>query len=272
MKLITFLTATMLTVQIAHTFPPAPQHVLFGMIRDQYGNPIEDPKAEVILESAAGTILRGQLRPEAEPGVNYYLVVPMDAGFGNDLYKPTALRPTLPFRLKVKVGNRVYLPIEMSANFAHIGQPGEKTRINLNLGEDSDGDGIPDAWERAMAGQNSLEDFRPDGDADGDGLTNLQEYLAGTYASDPENGFTLKIRKDTLGATVLDFMAIRGRTYTVFGSDDLRQWVPVHFRFPNEDAAAAHANYSATDVQLIHVHPAEVAEQPQYRFYKLMVQ
>lgn len=43
---------------------------------------------------------------------------------------------------------------------------------------DSDGDGIPDAWEIA----HSLDPFRNDasGDADGDGRTNLEEYNAGT--------------------------------------------------------------------------------------------
>lgn len=42
---------------------------------------------------------------------------------------------------------------------------------------DSDGDGMPDAWELA----NGLNPFANDagGDADGDGITNLQEYLHG---------------------------------------------------------------------------------------------
>ena len=49
---------------------------------------------------------------------------------------------------------------------------------------DSDNDGIPDAFETA----NRLDPLNPadaSGDLDGDGFTNLQEFLAGTDPNDP---------------------------------------------------------------------------------------
>jgi len=59
---------------------------------------------------------------------------------------------------------------------------------------DSDGDGIPDWWMLAYfnhatgeAGDNSLA-YQ---DADGDGMSNLQEYLAGTDPTDPNSAFRI---------------------------------------------------------------------------------
>jgi len=47
---------------------------------------------------------------------------------------------------------------------------------------DSDGDGLPDAWEMQHFGDLSQG---PNADPDGDGFTNLQEYQAGTDPMDP---------------------------------------------------------------------------------------
>jgi hypothetical protein len=60
--------------------------------------------------------------------------------------------------------------------------------------EDADGDGLPDAWEFEHFG-NLSEDW--DGDYDGDGTTNSDEYLDGT---DP-NTFSLMTQYETLQTT-----------------------------------------------------------------------
>lgn len=50
---------------------------------------------------------------------------------------------------------------------------------------DSDGDGMPDGWE-VLHGLNPNDAADADEDSDGDGLTNLQEYLYGTEPNNPD--------------------------------------------------------------------------------------
>ena len=251
-------------------YPPAPHHLFYGMVRDEFGSPIA-AGAEVILETLSGVQIKTTVIPNLEPGVNYRLAVPMDAGITSDLYKPTALRPTVPFLIRVRIGTVNYLPIEMIGDMSRMGQPGQRTRLNLTLGEDTDGDGLPDAWERLI--NPDISKVRPGDDSDKDGMTNLQEYLAGTYAFDPKDGFTLNIVRVNNGAPVLEFTAIRGRTYTLQGSPDLKTWTTQSFRIPAEGAdAPTRASYPAADVRKIQIESISADGQPVPRFFRLMTQ
>src|ERR1043166_7868101 len=82
-------------------FPPAPDHLIFGQVRDEFGNPLDLTAAQVYLETTAGIRIKTQIIPGLEPGVNYKLSVPMDSGLTADQYKPTALQPTVPFKMWV---------------------------------------------------------------------------------------------------------------------------------------------------------------------------
>jgi len=261
---------------LASAFPPAPHHTLYGVVRDEMGNPLQVANATVILETFTGVQLKAMVVPNLSPGINYKLAVPMDAGLTPDNYRPTALRPSVSFRMKVLIGGVTYLPIETRANYANLGKPAQSTRLDLTLGEDTDGDGLPDAWERMLmdllGGELTLADIRPGDDADGDGLTNLQEYLAGTYAFDPQDGFRVDIVSVHEGRPVIEFLAIRGRSYTLQGSADLRTWTPVEFRVAGGGAAAPLLRaYSATDVRLVRLE-AEVPAGTQIQMFKMQVQ
>ena len=83
---------------------------------------------------------------------------------------------------------------------------------------DTDGDGLPDAWETNYFGHATAADRLAD--PDGDGSLNWQEYIAGT---DPTNALSyLRIDSITAGPrATLSFMAAAARTYAVQFADTL---------------------------------------------------
>lgn len=251
-------------------FPPALPHVIYGLVRDEQGNPLT-PGASIIFETASGVKVYSVVSDVLQPGVNYRISVPLDAGLTSDIYKATAVSPAAPFKIKVSINGVVFLPIEMTHDFAHLGEPGKSTLINLTLGEDSNGDGLPDAWQRRINAD--LSKVGPNADADGDGMSNMQEYLAGTYAFDPQSGFTLSISRMTNGAPVLAFTAIAGRSYTVLGAATIDAWTPVQFRFVGTASDSAPlVSYVATDVRPVQIEVVSPADKPAPRFFKLMLQ
>jgi hypothetical protein len=86
-------------------------------------------------------------------------------------------------------------------------------------GSDNDADGIPDVWEAAI----DLDPFRDDADddPDGDGLSNLQEYLAGTNPFDTSSSLKILASPSPAGIR-LTFRAAAGRSYTIQYRDDLQ--------------------------------------------------
>lgn len=251
-------------------FPPALPHTVYGMVRDELGNPLA-AGATIILESASGVKVFGVVSGLLEPGVNYRLSVPLDAGLTSAAYRPTALNPRAPFKIRVKIGSVSYLPIEMSRDFAALGEPGKRTLLNLTLGEDSNGDGLPDAWQRRINAD--LSKVAPGDDTDRDGMSNLDEYLAGTYAYDPQSGFVLDIVRSEGDVPLLEFTAINGRSYSLQGSTDLGQWVSVPFRLvaagPESQPVST---YAAKDIRRIQVQVATPAGQPIPQFFKLILE
>jgi hypothetical protein len=84
---------------------------------------------------------------------------------------------------------------------------------------DTDGDGLPDAWELANGLHPGFNDSALD--ADGDGQANLAEYLAGTNPQNPTSNFHVDSATRTGGIVQITFTAQPGKTYTVQYRDSL---------------------------------------------------
>lgn len=80
---------------------------------------------------------------------------------------------------------------------------------------DSDGDGLPDAWEQEYFG--SATGANPDADSDGDGMSNYAEYIAGTH---PTSANSVLVITDLAAQTngghlILWWPSVDERVYTV---------------------------------------------------------
>jgi hypothetical protein len=92
---------------------------------------------------------------------------------------------------------------------------------------DTDSDGIPDQWEIAN-GLSSTEALDANLDADGDGMKNGAEYIAGTNPQDPAS--CLKVEQFGVSSPAqITFQAVSNKTYTIQYTDNLNAaaWLPL---------------------------------------------
>lgn len=262
--------------QMALAFPPAPHHLIYGTVRDQYGTPIMTDQAQIVLETPTGVQLMTTVVPGIAFDQNFELEVPMDAGLTPDPYEPDALMTGASFVMYVVLGQTTNVPIQMAGNLPVLGQPGQQTRIDLTLGEDSNGDGIPDAWELAFLasiGSNlGLANLTAGMHLTPDGLTLLEEFLSGTYPFDPQQPFVLAVVSFNNGAPLFQFTAMTGRYYTLLGSADLQTWTPLSFSVPAEASGTVHSYFYSPSIQDVQIQTIQPSSGPAIHFFKMMLQ
>lgn len=121
---------------------------------------------------------------------------------------------------------------------------------------DSDGDGMDDSWELANFGTLSRDGTV---DFDSDGVSDLNEFLAGTNPTDSASYLRLDVNAHTSTTCLLGFRAVAGKTYTVQYRDlvDNGPWQ----KLADIPAQLASGPYSVTDTTV---------ESSATRFYRVV--
>ena len=257
---IALLTPVMIGVGLAlspvRALPPAPPYTIFGNVRDQYGVLLPSKGAFVVTYVGLKETQRQEVVDVPSANYNYQMRLRLDMTRPETLmYHPKALARGAIFNLAVVRGNRIYRPIEV-ASPPTVGAAADRRRLDLTLGVDLDGDGLPDAWEEAQlyqAGERpgvngwELSKLDRDGDYDGDGTSNWNEYLAGTYALDATSILDLKLAEKLSDSVRLEFYSFYGKQYTVEASTDLQTWAAVALSLtPPAEGVAAPTQSSLT--------------------------
>lgn len=208
--------------------------------------------ARVYARNTNGVLLaQTPVFPPADSALNYALAVPL----ANTRTEKTAMAGD---RLTFEVDDGAMLWVNQQVMpQALVGNPGGIAVADIILENDANGNGVDDAYESMIESfrflaQGIYEPYDPDADYDGDGMSNRDEYRAGT---DPLNaadalaiagvgtvGPTIQIEAKRLTIT---FYAMRGRTYSIVATASLSQpaWTGLPFALTPEPAAPRITQY-----------------------------
>jgi hypothetical protein len=257
-------------------FPPAPFYTLYGMVRDQVGATLRVDGAEIVLLRDGTEVGRAAIQSDVRADSNYELQIRIDRNpAAARSYSNKAVPAQGLFSLVVVMNGQNFYPIEVSGTL-RAGNGGERVRLDLNLGADTNNDGLPDSWQEWQLYQAGRRPGQPgwdinlitkQGDFDGDGTSNYLEYVAGTFAGDATERFELRLTTKTATQVGFQFYAITGKVYGIEESTDLKTWTAVPLASDPNGALADF--YRATAVGVV---PAYVTVSPgASRFYRLTV-
>ena len=192
-----------------------PPFVLTGRVVDYGGAGLKS--AEVRVRKGTLLLARSAVGSFGEDtSANYSVAVPM-----SNKEIPTAAKAGDLLSVEIDTGSSVYTDTNLNVSAA---SPGRTIKLNLKAASVTNGKGVADQYLSDIRFDLedmglSMEDYDPNADYDGDGVSNYAEYLAGTDAFDPAD-VGLKIlswRKVDGNDNVMEatFLPGRNRAYSV---------------------------------------------------------
>lgn len=198
---------------------PQPGFIFYGQARDEQGWPYRSG-AEVVLKVNGNVCASCAITGSIRPGVNFVLRVPLDSGVGTP-YATSAARPGDPVSIVVRAGG-VEKTIMAPSPLPDVGSAGGLLAIDVTVGTDADHDGLPDEWEQWLVdydGRDAITnicDVRPQDDFDADGMSNLDEFRAGTFGELAYDYLRIESADPAAADKVcLAFLSVPGKVYTV---------------------------------------------------------
>jgi hypothetical protein len=268
------LLAVFLCQSAAWAYPPAPDCIVYGLVKDQYGNPLLNPADLVILQTTTGVQVVANIQPNLAVGINYAIQVPMDSGSIPPPYVSNALTAGTEFQLLVAVNSATNVPIEMQNSNLTLNAPSQMLQQNLTLGQGLGASGVPLAWAEAFLASLGLNvpagSINPYGVYTPDGRTLQQEYVLGNFPYQT-NAFNVQIVSQSAGSAVLAFTSAAGHTYTASGSPDLKNWTPLSFTIPAVGSTPLTSYYSSSN-QPVQIQTIQPGPTPQIQFFRLQLQ
>jgi hypothetical protein len=194
--------------------------------------------AQVVAKlNGTNVVDRCNLVSGAYPATNYRLLIPL-----SETPQPGRAQAGDDISFEVYYDGAVHAVMDAEL-LPKVGHPATYINVNMVVGTDSNTNGLPDEYEALLEPYymlyNNLTNLTANHDFDGDGFSNLQEFLAGTVpvigGDYPAiNGWTSM----PAGWFAFTFLSAPGRTYTIQGADpnDALDWsAEVFSRFADEE-------------------------------------